>query len=110
MAGGLERGEIRLYRFAAPDKVRPVLILTRDEALRYLGRVTVAPITSTIRGVASEVLLDTDDGMKHPSVVNLHNIVTVAKTGIGRRVAKLSERKLLDVCRAISYSLGCEGP
>jgi len=110
LAGGLERGEIRLYRFAAPDKVRPVLILTRDEALRYLGRVTVAPITSTIRGVASEVLLDTDDGMKHPSVVNLHNIVTVAKTGIGRRVAKLSERKLLDVCRAISYSLGCEGP
>lgn len=48
--------------------------------------------------------------MKHPSVVNLHNIVTVAKSGIGRRVAQLSERKLLDVCRAISYSLGCEGP
>jgi mRNA interferase MazF len=72
--------------------------------------VTVAPVTSTIRGVASEVLLDTDDGMKHPSVVNLHNIVTVAKSGIGRRVAKLSEKKLLDVCRAITYSLGCEGP
>jgi mRNA-degrading endonuclease toxin of MazEF toxin-antitoxin module len=47
--------------------------------------------------------------MKHPSVVNLHNIVTVAKSGIGRRVAKLSEKKLLDVCRAITYSLGCEG-
>ena len=110
LAGGLERGEIRLYRFPAPDKARPVLILTRGEALHYLGKVSVAPVTSTIRGVASEVLLDTDDGMKHPSVVNLHNIVTVAKSGIGRRVAKLSEKKLLDVCRAITYSLGCEGP
>lgn len=109
MAGGLERGEIRLLRFPAPDKERPVLILTRGEALRYLGRVTVAPITSTIRGVASEVPLDVDEGMKHPSVVNLHNIVTVAKSGIGPRIAKLSDEKLLEVCRAISYSLGCEG-
>jgi mRNA-degrading endonuclease toxin of MazEF toxin-antitoxin module len=48
--------------------------------------------------------------MKGPSAINLHNIVTVAQSGIGRRVAKLSEKKLLDVCRAISYSLGCEGP
>ncbi len=110
MAGGLERGEIRLYHFPAPDKARAVVILTRGEALRYLGRVTVAPITSTIRGVASEVLLDADDGMKRPSVVNLHNIVTVAKTGIGRRVAKLSEKKLESLCHAIAYSLGCEGP
>ena len=110
MARGIERGEIRLYRFPAPDKARPVLILTREEALNYLSKVTVAPITSTIRGVASEVFLDADDGMKHPSVVNLHNIVTVQKSGIGRRVGKLSERKLLDVCRAITYSLGCEGP
>ncbi len=110
MAGGLERGEIRLYSFPAPDKARPVLILTRGEALRYLSKVTVAPVTSTIRGVASEVFLDESDGMKHPSVVNLHNVVTVAKSGIGRRVAKLSEKKLLDVCRALNYSLGCEGP
>ena len=110
MAGGLERGEIRLYSFPAPDKARPVLILTRGEALRYLSKVTVAPVTSTIRGVASEVSLDKSDGMKHPSVVNLHNVVTVAKSGIGRRVAKLSEKKLLDVCRALNYSLGCEGP
>jgi len=110
LAGGLERGEIRLYSFPAPDKARPVLILTRGEALRYLSKVTVAPVTSTIRGVASEVSLDKSDGMKHPSVVNLHNVVTVAKSGIGRRVAKLSEKKLLDVCRALNYSLGCEGP
>jgi mRNA interferase MazF len=87
-----------------------VVILTRGEALSYLAKVTVAPVTSTIRGVASEVLLDADDGMKHPCVVNVHNIVTVAKNGIGRRVAKLSEKKIESVCRAIGYSLGCEGP
>lgn len=57
MAGRLERGEVRLYRFPSPDKERPVLILTRRSALGYLARVTVAPITSTIRGVPSEVAL-----------------------------------------------------
>ena len=66
MAQRLERGEIRLYRFAPPDKERPVVILTRGSAIRYLSRVTVAPITSTVRGVPSEVPLGPDDGMKQP--------------------------------------------
>ena len=56
MAGRLERGEIRLFRFARPDKQRPVLILTRDSTLQYLTRVTVAPITSAVRGVPSRWL------------------------------------------------------
>lgn len=110
MARRLERGEIRLYQFAPPDKSRPVLVLTRGESIRYLSKVTVAPITSTIRGVASEVPLDVEDGLKAPSVVNLHNIVTVSQTGIGRRIAKLSGEKMRRVCEAIGYSLGCEGP
>lgn len=108
MAGRLERGEIRLYRFPTPDKSRPVLILTRAEAIDYLARVTVAPITSTIRGVASEVLIDAEDGLKQPCVVNLHNLVTVAKKGIGRRIARLRDDKLKHVCAAVAYSLGCE--
>jgi mRNA interferase MazF len=66
VAGTLSRGEVRLCRFAPPGKERPVLILTRDSAIRYLATVTVAPITSAIRGVPSEVLLDIDDGMKAP--------------------------------------------
>ena len=109
MAGRLERGEIRLYRFAAPDESRPVLLLSRDASIQYLSRVTIAPIISTIRGVASEVRLDVDDGMKAPCIINLHNIVTVAKVGIGRRLAKLSEEKMKRVCDAIDFSLGCEG-
>ena len=110
LARRLERGEIRLYKFSRPDKSRPVLLLTRVGSIEYLTRVTVAPITSTIRGVASEVALDVEDGMKGPCVVNLHNIVTVAQNGIGRRVAKLDDDKMLRVCRAIDFVLGCEGP
>ena len=108
MVRRLERGEVRLFAFSPPDKARPVLILTRDRSLGYLSRVTVAPITSTVRDVASEVRLDVEDGMNGPCVVNLHNIVTVAQAGVGRRVGKLSEEKMRRVCDAIEFALGCE--
>lgn len=107
MAGRLGRGEIRLYRFSAPDKPRPVLVLTRESALGYLSTVTVAPITSTVRGVPSEVVLTEEDGMKHVCAVNLHNVVTVSTEHLGRRVAKLSTRRLADVCAALGFALGC---
>ena len=53
----MKRGEVRWFKFKAPDKKRPVLILTRNSILEYLGEVTVVPITSTIRDIPSEVLL-----------------------------------------------------
>lgn len=109
MARRLGRGEIRLYRFGAPDKSRPVLILTRSSALPYLSGVTVAPITSTIRGVPSEVVLDAEDGMKKPCAINLHNLVTVAKQDLGRRVASLGDARMTEVCAAIAFALACEG-
>lgn len=107
MAGRLERGEVRLYRFSSPDKERPVLILTRRSALGYLARVTVAPITSTIRGVPSEVALGIEDGMKQPCAVNLHNVVTVARDGLGRRVAQLGAERMREVCAALAFALEC---
>ena len=109
VARGVERGEIRLYRFSSPDKARPVLILTRNSAVPYLTSVTVAPITSTIRGVPSEVVLSAEDGMKGPCAINLHNIVTVAQAGLGRRVAALREDRMREVCGAIAFALSCEG-
>ncbi|MBN1460565.1 MAG: type II toxin-antitoxin system PemK/MazF family toxin, partial [Armatimonadetes bacterium] len=51
----MKRGEVRWYRFARPDKRRPVVVLTRDSVLEYLGEVTVAPVTSTVRGIPTEV-------------------------------------------------------
>jgi mRNA interferase MazF len=107
VAGRLERGEVRLYRFPSPDKQRPVLVLTRDSAIGYLSRVTVAPITSTIRGVPSEVTLGPDDGMKQPCAVNLHNVVTVSKEQLGRRVCRLDTRRMREVCDALGFALGC---
>ena len=88
VAGAIAHGEVRFYRFG--DKQRPVVVLTRESALGYLSAVTVAPITSTIRGVPSEVLLTEADGMKHTCAVNLHNVVTVSLAHLGRRVATLS--------------------
>jgi mRNA interferase MazF len=108
VAGGIARGDIRLYQFASPDKKRPAVVLTRNFAIRYLSTVTVAPITSTIRGVPSEVLLDEEDGMKTPCVVNLHNTVTVSQNQLGRRVAQLSSLRMNEICTALRFSLGCD--
>src|SRR5436853_7744594 len=107
MAHRLNRGEVYRYRFAPPDKQRPVVVLTRDAAIGHLSTVTIAPITSTIRGVPSEVVLDIDDGMKAPCAVNLHNAVTVSQERLGRRVAGRSPGRLHEVCLALRFSLGC---
>ena len=109
MAGRVERGEVRLCRFAAPDKERPVLVLTRGSAIPYLSRVTVAPITSTLRGVPSEVALGIEDGMRQPCAANLHNVMTVGQHGLGRRVGQLSPHRMREVCAALAFALGCDG-
>ena len=108
MASGIARGDVRLYRFAPPDKNRPVVVLTRDSAIAYLSTVTVAPITSTIRGVPSEVVLSEEDGMKAPCAVNLHNAVTVSQQRLGRRVARIGSLRMREVCTALRFSLGCD--
>ena len=108
LAGGIARGDIRLYRFAPPDKARPVVVLSRDSALRYLSTATVAPITSSIRGVPSEVRLDEEDGMKSPCAVNLHNTVTVSQQRLGKRVAHLASLRMREICAALRFCLGCD--
>jgi len=85
-----------------------VVVLTRESAIRYLSTVTIAPITSTIRGVPSEVLLDQEDGMKDRCAVNLHNTVTVSQQHLGKRVARLSQLRMAQVCAALRFSLGCD--
>jgi mRNA interferase MazF len=107
VAEKIARGDIRLYQFAAPDKRRPVVVLTRDSAIGYLSTVTVAPITSTVRGVPSEALLTEEDGMKAVCAVNLHNAVTISQQRLGKRVGYLSSRRMSDICAALRFSLGC---
>ena len=109
MAEGITRGDVRLYQFAPPDKQRPVVVLTRESAIGYLSTVTVAPISSTVRGVPSEVLLNEEDGMKTRCAVNLHNAVTISQRRLGRRVARLSAPRMSEICSALRFSLGCDG-
>jgi len=108
LAGGIARGDIRLYRFAPPDKARPVVVLTRDSAIRYLSTAAVAPITSSVRGVPSEVRLDEEDGMKSPCAVNLHNAITVSQQRLGRRLAHLAPPRMKEICAALRFTLGCD--
>lgn len=108
MADRIARGDVRLYNFAPPDKKRPVVVLTRDSAIAYLSAVTVAPITSAVRGVPSEVVLNQDDGMKAPCAVNLHNAVTVSRDRLGKRVTQLSSARMKEICAALRFSLGCD--
>jgi mRNA interferase MazF len=108
MAGRVARGDVRLYRFAPPDKKRPVVVLTRDSAIAYLSTVTVAPVTSTVRGVPSEVVLDEEDGMKASCAVNLHHAITVSQDRLGKRVARLTSPRMNEICTALRFSLGCD--
>lgn len=106
MGRRVKRGEVRWYRFAKPDKRRPVVILTRDSILEYLGEVTVAPITTTVRGIPSEVLLGPGDGMPRDCAVNLDHIQTVSKGKIDRVIATLSPKKLMEIRSALLFALG----
>lgn len=102
----MKRGEGRWYQFPAPDKRRPVLLLTRDSVLPRLNEVTIAPITSTVRGIASEVVLDVQDGMPQLCAANLDHLQTVPKYKIGSVIATLPTEKLQQVGRALCYALG----
>ncbi len=101
----MKRGEIRWYKFKAPDKKRPVLILTRDSILGYLGEVTVAPITSTVRDIPSEVSLSKQDGMTKNCAINFDHIQTVSKGKIGSLITTLPTDKLEQVSTAIQFAL-----
>jgi len=101
----MKRGEVRWYKFQQPDKKRPVLILTRDSVLGYLGEVTIAPVTSTIRDIPSEVVLTRYDGMRKDCAINCDHIQTVSKGKIGALVTTLKSEKLVQVCEAVRFAL-----
>ena len=101
----MKRGEIRWYKFLLPDKKRPVLIITRDSVLEYLGEVTVAPVTSMVRNIPSEVFLSKAGGMPRDCAVNCDHLQTVSKGKIGSLITSLPPIKMADVERAIRFAL-----
>jgi mRNA interferase MazF len=95
-----------MFRFAPRDKQRPVLLLTRSDMIPVLNAVTVAPLTRTIRGVASEVLVGQEAGLKEASAINLHHVVTIPRAGLGRFVGSVSAATMARVRAALLFSLG----
>jgi mRNA interferase MazF len=106
----VSRGEIWRYRFASPDKIRPVVVLTRPEVIPLLHTVMVAPITSTIRGAPSEVRVGVREGLKHESAVNLDHVQTVERARLVGYVGRLGAEKTRELCRALAVAVGCDEP
>jgi mRNA interferase MazF len=107
VARTLNRGEIWQYRFKAPDKRRPVLVLSRQEVIPLLHTVMVAPITSTRRGAPSEVPVGPNEGLKHESAVNLDHIQTIERARLVSFVGSLDAAQMRKVCRALAIATGC---
>ncbi len=106
----MTRGEVWLAHVGR--KRRPVLVLTRPEVIDVRDLVTVAEITTSIRGLAAEVALDDtalDDaaGLDHRSVINCDGIHTVARSSLATRVGAVDDDTMTKVCWAVSYALGC---
>jgi len=103
----VKQGDVYWYTFRAPDKRRPVLILTRSSAIPFLTGITVAAITTTVRGIPSEVLLSPDeDGIFADCAVNTDNIQTIQKANLGTFMTQLSPERMREVRAAIEFSLG----
>ena len=102
----MRRGEVRWYRFTAPDKRRPVVVLSRDSVLEYLGEVTVAPVTSAIREIPSEVLLTSKDGLPRDCAVNLDHVQTVSKSKLGALITTLGTERMREIRAALMFALG----
>ncbi len=100
------RGDVCWYQFRPPDKRRPVLVLTRDSARAYLRDVTIAPVTTRLRDVPSEVYLGPDDGMPEECAINLHHLQTVPKKSLGRVITRLGPARMREVRSALLFALG----
>jgi mRNA interferase MazF len=104
----VNRGEIWLYRFSKPDKRRPVVVLSRQEVIRLLHTVMVAPVTFTSRGAPSEVAVGVAEGLKHDSAINLDHVQTVERARLSGYVGTVPPDKMRAVCRALAVATGCD--
>ena len=108
MDKGIKRGDIWMFSFSRPDKRRPVLVLTRPEVIGLLHTVMVAPITSTIRGTPSEVVIGVDEGLKRVSAINLDHVQTVEKARLKQFVGSVGREKMNEVCQALAIAVACD--
>jgi mRNA interferase MazF len=110
VARGVKRGDIWMYAFAKPDKKRPVLVISRQSVIPLLRTVMVAPITSSIYGVPSEVRVGVEHGLKHESAVNLDHVQTVDRSRLSGFIGRVNEDVMNEVCEALAVATGCRSP
>ena len=104
----MRRGEVWWADLGPTVGRRPVLLLSRDEAYAVRSLVIVAPVTTRIRGIRSEVRLGPEEGIPKASVANLDTITTIARSSLTERLAVLKRDKVQAVDRAIHFALGME--
>ena len=102
----LSRGDICWYTFRLPDKRRPVLILSRNEVADALNEVIVVPVTRTIRGLETEVVLTSEDGVPVPCALNFDHISLAQRARLGATISRLPDARWLDVERALLVACG----
>ncbi len=102
----MRRGEIRWYTFAAPDKRRPVLLLTRESVIASLNEIIVVPVTRTIRGLTTEVLLSGVDGMPESCTLNFDHVTLVQRSRLGPVITELPPARWPEVEQALLVACG----
>jgi mRNA interferase MazF len=99
------RGDVWLARL---DKVRPVIVLTRSPVAALLNAIIAAPVTSTVRGLSTEVQVGPDDGVRQISVANLDNVQLAERARLVRRVGRAQAPTMKGICAALAIAVGCE--
>jgi len=101
----MERLEVRWYQFAKPNKKRPVVILTRTSIIDHLNEVTIAPLTSTIRDIPTEVILTEEDGVHSECAINCDHLQTVSKEKLGKLICVLPKSINEEISQSIKFAL-----
>ncbi|HET7506955.1 MAG TPA: type II toxin-antitoxin system PemK/MazF family toxin [Solirubrobacterales bacterium] len=104
----MRRGDICWASLPDEEKQRPVLVLTRDEAIPAMGRVVIAYLTTKIRGIPIEVRLGAEDGVPRECVVNFDNLRTVSCSLLSEPITTLSGPRMHEACRALAIATGCD--
>jgi mRNA interferase MazF len=99
------RGDVWLARL---DKVRPLIVLTRNPIAAMLHAVIGAPVTSTVRGLSTEVTVGPEDGVRLTSVANLDNVQLVARSDLIRKVGRARAVTMTSLCAALAVAIGCD--
>src|SRR5438309_3911357 len=105
---GMNRGEIWLARMAAPDKTRPVVLISRQSAYETRELLTVASVTTRVRMIASHVPVGRDEGLDREGAINCDSLSTVHRSQLRQRLSVLRPSKVAEVDDALRYSLGLD--